>query len=431
MPSDFEVALTEKITRMNVAKEGATTYYVDGVTGNDGANGLTWESAKKTVMGAVDIADSWADIYLKAATYPEKVTVPSSQEGLSLIGEHQASTIVGSGAAAGTTGLNIEGDYCTVTRISVKGHLTTGAIITSGEYLIIEDIVLLADTADSRGIYVYGAKYSVISGVVATSANINDAIYVSHSGGTQYCEIKGCKISNCSVDAIKLRGQDLLVHDNTISSCNAGIDISNHSLYSTVYHNNLIGNAVQIDDDAVGGPTAVFENFYDDHTNVDNGSGIADAPYAIAGVAGNSDPRPVIVRNGWLAAALSGVNASTINAKQYEAVTNRTAGTETFAAVNTEYNLIDLDGEATSKAYAGRLKVRLAQGHTYIIHKYTQVNAGGMDEVGSGVVVNTAASEKILDGFTFKDTETIRYTIECDSVSGQCDYEYAYAARGE
>ncbi|GAI71123.1 unnamed protein product, partial [marine sediment metagenome] len=47
----------------------------------------------------------------------------------------------------------------------------------------------------------------------------------------------------------------------------------------------------------------------------------------------------------------------------YSAVTNRTVGTKTLTIANTEYALLELNGEATNIAYKGRLKIRLPQGY--------------------------------------------------------------------
>ena len=54
----------------------------------------------------------------------------------------------------------------------------------------------------------------------------------------------------------------------------------------------------------------------------------------------------------------------------YSVVTNRTVATKTLTIANTEYALLELNGEATNIAYKGRLKIRLPRGYTFVLHKY-------------------------------------------------------------
>ena len=120
--------------------------------------------------------------------------------------------------------------------------------------------------------------------------------------------------------------------------------------------------------------------------------------------------------------------------KTYIVTTNRTVGSKTLTLANTEYTLLELNGEAANTAYKGRLKIRLPVGYTYIMHKYTKVNSNNDNtwkEIGSGVTYNTASGEANDDGYRFEDTETIKYTIECATAGIVMYYEYNYASRGE
>lgn len=120
--------------------------------------------------------------------------------------------------------------------------------------------------------------------------------------------------------------------------------------------------------------------------------------------------------------------------KAYISTTNRTVGSKTLTLANTEYTLLELDGEATNTSYKGRIKIRLPVGYTFILHKYTKINSDDDNtwkEIGTGVTYNTAGGEESDDGYRFEDTETIKYTIECATAAITMYYEYNYASRGE
>lgn len=108
MPDKVALELASQISRQNVAKEGWTTYYVDGTNGNDGANGLTWESAFKTIQHAIDTAESWAKIYVKDGTYTETLTLNKSH--IKIIGATRDGTIIQ--PASATHVVDITADHC-------------------------------------------------------------------------------------------------------------------------------------------------------------------------------------------------------------------------------------------------------------------------------------------------------------------------------
>ena len=92
IPEHSELEIDSVISRQNVAKEGWTTYYVDGTNGNDANNGLRWETAFKTIQHAVDVAESWAKIFIKNGTYSENIII--TKNNISLIGESRTDTII-------------------------------------------------------------------------------------------------------------------------------------------------------------------------------------------------------------------------------------------------------------------------------------------------------------------------------------------------
>lgn len=132
-----EAEIDSVISRQNVAKEGWTTYYVDGTDGNDGNNGLRWESAFKTIQHAVGTAESWAKIYIAAL----------SSSLLTVNGGIGTNTITVADASIFTPGEIIvikddfEIEYITIA--SIAGNTITTATNLTADYLLVDNAVVL------------------------------------------------------------------------------------------------------------------------------------------------------------------------------------------------------------------------------------------------------------------------------------------------
>ena len=69
----------------------STTWYVDGVNGNDSNNCLSPTAACKTIGHAISLASSGDSIMVAAATYNESFTISVS---LKVIGASASTTII-------------------------------------------------------------------------------------------------------------------------------------------------------------------------------------------------------------------------------------------------------------------------------------------------------------------------------------------------
>ena len=278
----------------NLAKAGYTTFYVDGTDGLDTYPGDSWGQPFKTIQHAVDVAESWANIFIKAGTYAENVIIAT--DSISLIGQSRDAVEI---HPASGDALNISGDFVTVTKLSLYAHDCCARL--SGKYLTLDTIKL--DGVDmSVGLFLVVPNHATITNIYVSTTHLMYAIETM--GAASYLEISNCifDLSYASSNVYVIYLDKILkskIFNNDIKALNGG---ASYGMWITptcsdlsIFHNNFINNTIQIYD-AGGTRISAFENFYGDHTNVDNGFGIAKAPYAYAG---GTDPRPVCVRDGW------------------------------------------------------------------------------------------------------------------------------------
>lgn len=274
---------------LNLAKEGSTTFYVDGTDGLDIHDGGSWAQAFKTIQKAVDEAGSWTKIFVKAGAYTENVDI-TDKYGLHINGENRETTIINGGAMAALYGNTIMSVFSSVT---LKTTSATFLTQLTGKYNRIQSCIV-----DSSGIgIVLGGDHSVIDEVRV------DAIgspYPAISIGGMYGQISNC-IVDCSCDngiVLSANTHYTKVFGNTIvgvTGGGSGIQANQATTtQNTIFHNNLISNANQILDN--GSNNSWFENYYDNHTTDVNNTGLADTAYTENGA---TDYQPVSRRNGW------------------------------------------------------------------------------------------------------------------------------------
>ena len=284
-------SIARQVRDLNVAKRGATSLYVDGTNGSDNNTGESWRQALATIQEAVDVADSWTQIFVKAGTYAENVTI--DKDSISLIGQSRDSVEI---HPASGDALTISGDFVAATKLLLYAQRYSALL--SGEYLTL-DHIKLDGISSSEGIYLTNPNHTTLNYIFTASANLSSAIMTGAMA--EYLEISNCVLNISSTYVSGVIYMDYIqkskIFNNDIGTSQTGYAIMLGESCSdlAIFHNNFIGVGTQIYDTG-GTRISVFENFYNNHTNVDNGFGIATEPYAYTG---GSDPRPVCVRNGW------------------------------------------------------------------------------------------------------------------------------------
>jgi len=266
---------------------GALSVYVDAINGHDSNDGESWKTAVATIQEAVDIAEPWTQIFIKSGTYAESVVVDT--ENISLIGADKATTVL-----SGTEyTLLISSNHCSIQSLQSKVNTANySAVRITGDDCIIKDCVVDATPALAGTIgVIFVGDHAEISNVSVSS----DITYIGLTLQGDYLKVHDCEVYGCT-HGLDLSGNYGTICDNTVMSCTRGISVllGVATGNAVIYHNNLINNTTQAQTDT---PQSIWiENFYSDHTNINNGFGIATKPYPFTN---DIDLSPVVTVNGW------------------------------------------------------------------------------------------------------------------------------------
>jgi len=340
---------------------GAQTLYVDGTNGHDSNDGESWKTAKKTIQEAVDTADAWTQIFIKAGTYAENVSI--SDDSIHLIGQSRDSVLISptSGSA-----LTISGDGVTVQKISLHSAQYTFCALLSGENLTLDTIRVHEDTYRMLGIKLTTPNRTVLNRIYATDAN---AIHVE--GTAKYLTISNCKFDYTTAYGYEyiyledVSESEIYNNDFNVRSNSYGVYVWSGCSRLNVFHNNFYGDGTYLYD--LGTYATFFENFYDSHTNVDNGFGIATEPYTFTN---GTDLRPVVCRSGWNSISVQRSLLRKKTAAQTSQAATDANGTswvdlKTIAPTTSDIELYRIK-MTTGGSWAGTAKYRIIIGSTKV-----------------------------------------------------------------
>ena len=127
-----------------------TTWYVDGVNGNDGNNCRTLTTACKTIGHAISLASSGDAITVAPATYTENLNINLS---LSIIGSGATMTIIDGGQAGTVVTVGQQNIQVTLSRVTIQNGSvqSNGAGITNYGTLTINSSTITANSAYTFG----------------------------------------------------------------------------------------------------------------------------------------------------------------------------------------------------------------------------------------------------------------------------------------
>jgi parallel beta-helix repeat protein len=177
--------------------------------GNDSNDGLSWAAAKRTVQAGINAASYGGDVWVKAATYLERITL---KNGVALLGgfagsetnrsqrDCRANAVILDGSQGGTVVVSTSAAALT----SIDGFTIQNGKATNGggircTSLVIANNIIKGNTAASSGGGIYCSEYSFTT--------IDDNTIIGNNGGGAggiYCSdysfitIKNNKINNNS-----------------------------------------------------------------------------------------------------------------------------------------------------------------------------------------------------------------------------------------
>jgi hypothetical protein len=127
----------------------ATTWYVDGVNGNDQNDCKTSQTACKTIGHAISLTLSGDSIKVAAATYAENLTIGIN---LKVIGSNANTTIIDGGQQSTVVTISVTTAQVTFSNLTItKGYAAKGGGIYNHGTLTVNNTVINRNTASGPG----------------------------------------------------------------------------------------------------------------------------------------------------------------------------------------------------------------------------------------------------------------------------------------
>ncbi len=277
--------------------QGAKSVYVDGSDGDDSNDGESWKSAKKTIQAGVNAGGSWSNVFVNEGTYTESITVPYSCVHL-IGGDKYATKIL---VPADSNGLTFNEPGCSIENFEISMENVTShyALICGASHTIIRNVIFIGeDTLSNVAVYIAATDRNQLSQLLSSNFNIHVVIEGIPANKAVHSQIKDCEFAGGAA-ALALYEDSYYnwFHSNVLYDLSYGIYAPDSATkHNSIFNNNFIDN-ITTKISSTSSLINVVQNYYYDHTNVDNGFGIATEPYAFTG---GSDPRPVVKPDGWL-----------------------------------------------------------------------------------------------------------------------------------
>jgi hypothetical protein len=261
----------------------STTWYVDGVNGNDNNNCITPQTACKTIGHAMSLASSGDSIMIAPATYTENLSININ---LKLIGSGARTTIIDGGGSQYSVIATASGTEVVLSKVSIVNSANTG-ILTSGTLTINNSIIsrngspfnyaggihnfgtltinhctIMGNHATAGGgIYHAGSKLAINNSTI--SGNFARLRSCCPEGGGIADIGSGMTINNSTISGNRTRGpgggiynytDTITVNNSTISGndANEGGGIYNTGTL-TIYRTTISGNSAGVEPNPIGG----------------------------------------------------------------------------------------------------------------------------------------------------------------------------------
>jgi hypothetical protein len=229
-------------------------------TGNDGNDGSSWSKAKKTVGGALTVAQGTDEVWVAKGFYAEGITVPA---GVALYGGFGGTETSRAQRNWNTNVTTLAGASSTLVQATVLDGFTIHYDGSSSGVIVVNystaSISNCAITGNDVGVYVYYGAASITNCIVSgngygvnvpyspSAVTITDSAISGNGDGVDIA--KGvATIANCTITG-NGRGVGLIAYASTLAVTNCiaaynqvGIfDYSSNSLL-TLSHNDSFGN---------------------------------------------------------------------------------------------------------------------------------------------------------------------------------------------
>lgn len=228
----------------------STTWYVNGVTGNDGNNCMSATTACKTIGHAISLASSGDSIMVAASTYNENFTIGISVQ---ITGSGAGTTIIDGGGVATVVTISSNAAV-TLSNVSIRdGFATNGGGVNNSGTLTINSCIVTANRSVSYALVAKAFGGGIYNAAVLTinDSEISGNTATASSGNSQYAYGGG----------IAINAGNVTINRSTISGNIAAPAIANR--FGRAYGGGIaiLGGTVLINNSTIDG-NAAKSTFY-------------------------------------------------------------------------------------------------------------------------------------------------------------------------
>jgi hypothetical protein len=232
-----------EISELSVEKSGWTTLFVDAAyaAASDHNDGYSWSRPKKTIGGALTIAEPWTKIYVRTGTYNETLLV--DQEHVQLIGVIEDGPNVAKVVATGGAALEVTAGFCEVSGLAIDADGQHGIKATMPGQKFRNLALDIKNTTGSNinGIWLHDADKAIVENCYLNGNSSAEVIGILVGDDTVDADIKNNYITGCG--------------DGMGAGCGAGgvcgnngyaIGIDDNAQRVRIHENILINNCVGV-----------------------------------------------------------------------------------------------------------------------------------------------------------------------------------------
>lgn len=298
MVSIYNTGIRYETVELGVAREGATSLYVDtdSEAASDDNEGYSWADPLKTISEAVKRAMTWTKIWVRGGEYYDNIVISADNVHIYGAARDGDERVVIRNLDDKKPVIKITGNACYIENIAVEANNVDSIVIESSPNNTLRNLYVENDSDGLDpyyGIYLNDADSTIIDHchITAESADIDKLIGVMIDNGSVNCRLTNSVITGLGGDSGSHTGygvaiddaQRILIEENTITNCSVGIyfyerdDVISTAVLHNVFAENRDYDVYDPNNPSRSG-TLIDSNFYgyDGWFTDSNYDGVAD-----------------------------------------------------------------------------------------------------------------------------------------------------------
>jgi hypothetical protein len=208
-----------------------STWYVDGVNGNDNDSCKSRQTACKTIGHAIPLASSGDSITVAAATYTENLTIGFS---LKVIGSDAKTTILDGGSNGSVVMISNSSSRVSLSKLTIRNGLAHdgGGIYNNGTLTISSSTISGNQIHGSTELFAQGAGILNVGTLIINQSTVsrNSAI-IGDGGGISNLSIGTVTINNSTISGNKASSVGGAINNTRTLSINNSTIRGNYGFY--------------------------------------------------------------------------------------------------------------------------------------------------------------------------------------------------------